>query len=89
MKKNPNNLTLPSIHLNGTGRIGLMEQYHKAYMALQAAIVAMREATPHDRDYYIQGPDAGSKARKEHLTRLAALEKMQEEIGTIYQSVST
>jgi hypothetical protein len=85
--KNPKNLTLPSVHLNGTGRVGLMEQYHKAYMALHEAVVALREATPHNRDYYVQSDEAGPQARKEHQARLAAVEDVMEEIQTIYQSL--
>lgn len=68
------NIALPTVHLNGSGRAPLSEQYHNAYMAVHAAIVALREAAPHDRDYYIQGPDAGPQARREHEARIKALQ---------------
>ena len=34
----PTDLTLPSIHLNGTSRKMLAEGYHNAYVAVQGAI---------------------------------------------------
>jgi len=46
--------TLPSVHLNGTGRATLAADYGNAYRALVAA-----------RDYYPQGPAAYSMARTE------------------------
>jgi len=80
-------IALPSVHLNGSGRIPLFEQHHKAYMAIQEAIVAMREATPHDRDYYVQGPDVGPQSRREHLARIEALEGVLDDVGRIWQSL--
>ncbi len=48
-------LTLPSIHLNGTGRRMLTEDYTTAYNALQAAIRAFQSIEFNARDYYTQG----------------------------------
>ena len=45
-------LTLPSIHLNGTGRRMLTEDYTAAYHALQTAFRAFQSIEFNARDYY-------------------------------------
>jgi hypothetical protein len=47
-------LVMPTIHLNGTGRQALVEQYANAVEALQTALDKVRAAAPHGRDYYPQ-----------------------------------
>jgi hypothetical protein len=86
-------LTVPTVHLNGTGREGLRRQYQAAYLALAPAIEALRQATPHGRDYYpqdggqINGP-AYQAARAEHVERLHRLEAVQEELLRLYRTVT-
>ena len=80
-------IVLPSVHMNGSGRKQLFEQHHNAYMAVQAAIVALRESFPHDRDYYIKGPDVGPQARREAEARIEALEKVLGEVAQIWHSL--
>lgn len=58
-------LTLPSIHLNGTGRKTLAEGYQRAYVAVQDAITAFNEIEFNARDYYVQSDGAWPKARTE------------------------
>jgi hypothetical protein len=57
--------TLPSVHLNGTGRATLAADYGNAYRALVAARDAFASIEFHARDYYPQGPAAYSMARTE------------------------
>lgn len=57
--------TLPTIHLNGTGRDTLLAEYRDAYRALNAARDAFCATTCNGRDFYPQGPDAYSRARTE------------------------
>jgi hypothetical protein len=57
--------TLPTIHLNGTGRETLLAEYHAAYRAVLAARDAFHATTCNGRDFYPQGPDAYSQARTE------------------------
>lgn len=58
-------LTLPSIHLNGTGRKTLAEGYFAAWNRLNEAITAFNEIEFNARDYYVQSDGAWPKARTE------------------------
>lgn len=74
------NITLPTIHLNGSGRARLDEQYQRAYDSARETLAVFRALDVHDRDYYPQGPDAGTKARAEHTARCRALEHIVEDM---------
>lgn len=80
-------LTLPTVHLNGSGQSSLLRQYNETYLAVYAAVVSLRKLDIHDRDYYPQGPDAGPKARAENQARIDKLLGVLEEIEAIYKSV--
>lgn len=58
-------LTLPTVHLNGTGRKMLAEGYQRAYVAVQDAIRAFNEIEFNARDYYVQSDGAWPQARTE------------------------
>ena len=70
-------LTLPSIHLNGTGRKMLDADYTAAYHALQTAIRAFQSIELNGRDYYPQGPNAYSEARQQRDAQLQHLSEVQ------------
>jgi hypothetical protein len=81
------NLTLPTVHLNGTGRAGLTKLNSDAALAVQTAIDAVSAAAPHGRDYYPQdgkvlGPTY-KKARTEHEERLAKLKAVLDDFYKI------
>jgi flavin-binding protein dodecin len=78
----------PTVHLNGTSKESLMSQYSNASKALRKAYDAMQEIEVHDRDYYVQGDNAGSDARKEHTRRLKALSDVFDELQAIAISIS-
>jgi len=80
-------ITVPVVHLNGSGRSALMEQYHRAYMAIQEAIASLQDSMPHGRDYYPLGPDAHHQAYMEQQARIQALRAVQDEIDVIYESL--
>ncbi len=83
-------ITLPTVHLNGTGRAQLLCQNKDALIAVRKAITAVQAAAPHGRDYYTQDPVTSyTKAREEHAVRLRALEKIESELIEIYYSVKT
>ena len=65
--------TLPTIHLNGTGRKMLTEGYQSAYVAVQAAIRAFNEIEFNARDYYVQSDGAWSAASTERVCAAAHL----------------
>jgi hypothetical protein len=56
--------TIPILHLNGTGRTTLRDEYAAAYDALLKAREAFASTTCNGRDFYPQGPDAYYKARE-------------------------
>lgn len=58
-------LTLPTVHLNGTGRTTLTDGYFAAWNRLNEAIAAFNAIEFNARDYYVAGPDAWPKARTE------------------------
>jgi len=55
-------LTLPTVHLNGTSRKMLTEGYQNAYRKLIEFRDAFSRIEHNARDYYVQGPDAWRKA---------------------------
>lgn len=57
--------TLPTLHLNGTGREGLQRDYQAAYKALVAFRDAFAAIEFNARDYYPQGNQAYYQARSE------------------------
>jgi len=83
-------LSVPSLHINGTGFEMLKNQYKNAYTAVSAASLALRETMPHRRDFYVQenAEHAYVMARQQHVQRLAKLESIMEEleelVGELY-----
>jgi len=75
-------LTLPSIHLNGTGRRMLTEDYTAAYHALQTAFRAFQSIEFNARDYYPQGADAFTRARHQRDIQLHHLAEVQHYLET-------
>lgn len=80
-------LSLPTVHLNGTSRNELFETYFKALDAIASARVALNEAAPNGRDYYVQGPLALRKAQSEHADRLQRLEAIYNELHALAEHV--
>lgn len=68
------NVIAPTIHLNGTSGADLIDQNREVFDALQIVLKKMREATPHGRDYYVQGPEAYATARREFEARYAQVQ---------------
>lgn len=71
-------LTLPTIHLNGTGRATLLADYKAAYDKLIEFRDAFQSIEFNARDYYVQGPEAFQYAR-------AKRDIMKEEIAILMQ----
>lgn len=74
MKEEPQ-VTLPVIHLNGSGAKNLYREYHEARKAVGKAMDLMVEATCHPRDFY---PVEGSweRARQERSEMLGKLSQV-------------
>jgi hypothetical protein len=80
-------LTVPSVHLNGTSFAGLHDPLVRAGSDISSAIGSLAECAPHGRDYYIQGENAYAKARDEHLSRIARLQSVLDEIKVLARQV--
>lgn len=52
----PHTFILPTLHLNGTSREGLLKPLTAVIRQLQRAQDDLRECCPNARDYYPQGP---------------------------------
>lgn len=53
-------LHLPVVHLNGTGKNTLTEEYQLAFDKLKEAIEAFNKTTFHQRDFYVSDDAASS-----------------------------
>lgn len=80
-------MMIPTIHLNGTTGEVLLDQYTTAASAVQDAIDAICDAGPNARDYYVQRPDAGLAAQREHEARVRALKTVRDALVAIMEGV--
>jgi hypothetical protein len=77
-------LPIPTVHSNGTGAKGLRDQLIAVSRGLRSAMDAMGQAMPHGRDYYPQGDNALSDARKAHqdlIKQVSDIEKKYRVMG--------
>jgi len=80
-------LVVPLVHLNGTGKDELVEQITHAVHGAQAFLDALAKMSPHGRDYYPLGDDALPKAVDQHRSRMARVESIVDELGDLYLKV--
>lgn len=80
-------MQLPTININGTDRMDLLNQYMVVRRALARAIEALGEASPHGRDYQTQEPGALLQAQREHADRMTAIRKVLAEIETLAEHI--
>jgi hypothetical protein len=73
--------TAPTVHLNGTGGVSLIEQRRATLKALRAAREALAEMSPHGRDYYTQEAGALGLAIKQHEARMDSILQLEREIS--------
>ena len=76
-------MILPTVHLNGTGAQDLFDGYKNARTAVNDAIDAICKIEFNARDYYPQGPDAYSEARKEQIKRVEMMQSVSDDFLTI------
>lgn len=79
----------PTVHNNGTSREELKLQLKNSYVAIRTAIKALQAGAPNGRDYYPQGPEAFSIAREEHVSRIARLEEVNDELHCLLMVIDT
>ena len=69
--------TVPTVHLNGTGKATLTAEYCAAYKAIKESINKLCDATLNGRDFYPQGNDAFYQAREERQDALSKLHQVK------------
>jgi hypothetical protein len=80
-------MLIPTLHLNGSSGEVLLDQYSAAAEAVRKAIDAVCDAGPNARDYYVQGPDAGLAAQREHEARVKALKAVRDDLAAIVEGI--
>lgn len=78
---------LPTVHLNGTPRDVLVQQRCDVLYHLRSAEVALQEACPNGRDYYLV-PGSMELALQAHRDRLATLCGLIHEIEAEAMAIS-
>lgn len=76
-------ITLPTVHMNGTGKQDLFEANVSAAEAVLTAMEILAKAAPHERDYYVQGDGAFKAARQEYAARMDKLRSVRDELMCI------
>lgn len=70
-------IQLPVVHLNGTGRRTLIEDYENASSAVLSAIDSVANIEFNARDYYVAEPGAWEVARDQRTAILLKLREVQ------------
>lgn len=81
-------MIMPTLHLNGTSKNALLDQYCDAAHAVDAAITSLCENGPNGRDYYPQGDDAFTQARDQHEARVKKLREVRKELNEIAECIA-
>jgi hypothetical protein len=71
-------ITLPTVHLNGTDKKDLCKDYDNALRRVEEAIEAVAKIEFHSRDYYPQGNQAWNKAVEERMDIRKKLKEVEE-----------
>jgi hypothetical protein len=79
--------TFPTLHLNGTCKTDLRDEYAAVYDAIDKAIDALAAATMNGRDYYPQADGAYYQARIERDAALEQLRKAHEYAGEMLAGI--
>ncbi len=79
--------TFPTLHLNGTSKTDLDQEYTAAYHAIGKAIDALAATTLNARDYYPQASGAYYQARSERDEALDQLRKAQAYAGEMVAGI--
>jgi hypothetical protein len=81
-------MIFPTLHMNGTSKNQLLDDYCDIGHALNAAMEKMIQNGPNGRDYYPQGDQAFSVARQEHMDRIAKIHAVKAEIDQIAEYIA-
>jgi hypothetical protein len=82
-------MKFPTIHMNGTSGKDLLEQNLAVQDALRQLLVAMANAGPNGRDYYVQlQQDGFNVAQDEHHARLAKVRELFTDYDQLVENIS-
>lgn len=79
------NLIIPLVHLNGSGKRNLIKSYTGASLAVNDAIAKLCETGPHMRDYYPLDNDEElfKQAQEQHYARIDKLREVATELNAL------
>ena len=80
-------MMIPTVHLNGTGKQTLLDDYDAAFDALDTAFNKLKQTAPNGRDYYVQGNEALQQAAEEHIGRLCQIQAVMDDLQQLMQGV--
>ena len=81
-------LAIPTVHLNGTSKSDLLDQFCEAINSLHEAGWALAKAAPNGRDYYVQPGNSIAVAIDQHDARMNKLREVVSELEEIAMAVS-
>jgi hypothetical protein len=82
-----NDITPPTVHLNGTSSDGLVEPLIDAYEKLGDALDSLMQTSPNARDYYVQPEGAIERATTEHVARMRQVSAVRDDIETLISAI--
>jgi hypothetical protein len=88
LSENKTIIVIPAVNINGTSRAELVEQQLTARHALDAAMLAMKAAAPHGRDYQTVDQSVFRIARAEHGRRLQAIVALMSEYQQMAEAIN-
>jgi hypothetical protein len=83
-------LAVPVVHLNGTGKTGLVDPIRAAYSLCEDLLKALSETAPHMRDYYVaitKTPSLYEDARAQYRARVQAVANIQDELEVLATAI--
>jgi hypothetical protein len=81
-----NTPVIPIVHLNGSSKDDLLEQYTHAMDMVATLIKALPEC--HARDYYPRGEDVVTQAREQRFRWILTLNNLHDELELIACAIS-
>jgi len=76
-------MEFPQVTVNGTDKDTLLDNYLRAVSAADSLLAALRECTPHGRDFDCTEEADLKQAILEHLTRVRAIEDVRRELDML------
>ena len=78
----------PTVHLNGTSREELIDQYSGIFTAIRATRQALQNSAPHSRDYPPHGFSSYPEAREQYQRWTKMLTDLEEEVMNVAVEVA-